>query len=237
MIPKVAVAQLLAAVLCLAACPGSTSGLCEGVTCAPGRTCVDGICQQTSSNCTSHSECPSGQFCAGGSCVYETPDLGWRPDTWTYPPPDTIKLHDGPLIPTPDGPKPDGAPPKPDGPPLKWDTNPPPDTKPSPDTPPPPDAAVPTGKWYQANAKNCVTFCSGKGLVNVPSPEGARCMSGENRPASGVAAGIKFTYNCWPNCAAQTGTNNASSSGVHCYRPGQKTDGDGSDLTVGCFCK
>lgn len=209
----------LLVVLSMTACPGSTEvDLCAGVTCAPGRTCVNGACLP-GQGCTSHADCAPGQLCNGGTCSYPGADLG------TYdvgPDPDTpgpgaeagaeAGIQDGPA--SPDGPLP-------------------------PDAPLPPDQAadVDPGHWYQANAQNCPSHCAKLGRVNVASSEGAYCMSGEVRPKSGIDQGITFTYKCWPSCTPQAPPIKATSSGVYCYRAGQKQDNDGTDLTVGCFCK
>ncbi|MCA9669688.1 MAG: hypothetical protein KC503_29035 [Myxococcales bacterium] len=104
----------------------------------------------------------------------------------------------------------------------------------------PPDTTVDQppvlGAWVQANSQNCPNFCAGLGKVNVAAPDGPHCMSGERRPASGIAAGITFAYGCWPNCTAQ-GAFAATSSGQYCYSAGQKKDNDGTDRTVGCYCQ
>lgn len=99
----------------------------------------------------------------------------------------------------------------------------------------PPDSGA-TGKWYQADSAHCPTHCSGLGLTNGAGPEGAHCMSGEVRSASGIAQGITFTYGCWGPCTPM-GKHTATSTGKYCYKPGQKQDGDKTDLTVGCFCR
>ena len=99
----------------------------------------------------------------------------------------------------------------------------------------PPDAS--TGKWYQADSKSCPTFCTGISRENAASPEQAMCMSGEVRPQSGIDAGIKFTYPCWPSCTPMPPPLASKSYGINCYLPSQTQDGDASDHTVGCFCK
>jgi hypothetical protein len=91
------------------------------------------------------------------------------------------------------------------------------------------------GKWYQANGKSCPDFCKSLGMTNIPGPEGAHCMSGEARSASGIAQGIKFTYGCWGGCTGSS-SYKATSHGKYCYMPGQKQDNDSTDITVGCFC-
>jgi hypothetical protein len=93
------------------------------------------------------------------------------------------------------------------------------------------------GRWYQADQKNCPTFCGGMSRSNVASPEQALCMSGEVRPQSGIDAGITFTYGCWNGCGAQLTPLASKSYGDHCYVTGQTQDGDPTDRTVGCFCK
>lgn len=205
----------------LAGCPGSTADPCAGVICAPGRTCVNGLCRPDS-GCIMDSDCDSGQRCLNGQCVsdeldFSIPDFPPLPK-WDLRPVDA-GAFDGPAT---DAPRLDAVAPDQLVPDLAL-----------------PDLALPdlpAGQWYQANAKNCPTFCSDLGKTNSTSPEGARCMSGEVRPKSGVDAGITFTYGCWSSCAPATGTVSSSSVGSHCYMPGQKQDGDGSDLTVGCFC-
>ena len=107
---------------------------------------------------------------------------------------------------------------------------------------PTPDKGAPKpdldlGHWYQANLQECNAHGASLGKANTPSTEGARCMSGETRPPSGIAQGITFAYGCWPNCAGQPGVIESSSSGGFCYHTGQKKDGDKTDRTVGCFCR
>ena len=103
----------------------------------------------------------------------------------------------------------------------------------------PPDTLSPdmdTGRWYQANEASCPTYCAGKGLSNVASADGGKCVSGEARPQSAIAQGIVFTWGCSSTCTAQSGTT-TQSYGKYCYRPGQKHDDDSTDRTVGCFCR
>lgn len=92
------------------------------------------------------------------------------------------------------------------------------------------------GQWYQANQKNCPSYCQGLGRTNVPGPEGAHCMSGEVRSGSGIAQGITFPWGCFSSCAPM-GPHQASSEGSNCYMPAQKKDGDPTDRTVGCYCR
>jgi hypothetical protein len=108
----------------------------------------------------------------------------------------------------------------------------------------PPDTLAPdtlspdmdTGRWYQANEANCPTYCAGKGLTNVASADGGKCVSGEARPQSAITQGITFTWGCSSTCTAQSGIT-TQSYGKYCYRPGQKQDDDSTDRTVGCFCR
>lgn len=103
----------------------------------------------------------------------------------------------------------------------------------SPPTPPPP----PAGAWMQANGQECGAFCSGLGKANVTSADGAKCTSGENIPASAVAAGITYDQ-CYPSCNAHVADDGSPVSvGKYCYSTGQKHDDDASDVTRGCFCK
>lgn len=105
----------------------------------------------------------------------------------------------------------------------------------TPSAPPPPPPAV--GKWMQANGQDCVAFCTQAGKTNVASAEGAKCTSGENIPASAIAAGITYS-SCFPNCNAHLASNGSPiSDGKYCYSTGQKHDDDSSDVTRGCFCK
>ncbi len=206
--------------LALAGCPGSNSGVgsCAGVSCAPGRTCVAGSCVALEGEAglgfgDARVDAPYGPSEAGAGLEGARPEAGSAADLAR--PADQR---------APDTRRPDTRAP---------DTR-VPDTR-APDTRKP--DLVPPGKWYQASSQVCPTFCAGLGRANVASPEGARCMSGEVRPASGVAAGIAFVYGCWPSCAAMGGAIASVSVGTYCYYPGQKQDGDGSDLTVGCFCR
>lgn len=108
-------------------------------------------------------------------------------------------------------------------------------TSTTPSTPPPPPAA--TGKWMQANGADCTAFCAQSGKTNVASAEGAKCTSGENIPASAIAAGITYDK-CFPSCNAHLADNGSPvSDGKYCYSNGQKHDGDSSDVTRGCFCR
>jgi len=87
-----------------------------------------------------------------------------------------------------------------------------------------------------ATNKECVSFCAGIGLTNIPSPspEKARCASGEQRPPSAIGT-VTFSYGCWPNCNPGNSPDTAS-VGNRCYSPGQVRDNDVTDTTVGCFC-
>jgi hypothetical protein len=94
------------------------------------------------------------------------------------------------------------------------------------------------GAWVQADEDYCPDLCGWMGKVNVPSPEGSLCMSGEVRPASGVAAKILFLYGCSPpDCHGMPSPLNSFSDMGYCYLPGQPIDDNLTDLTVGCFCR
>ena len=92
-------------------------------------------------------------------------------------------------------------------------------------------------KWHNAHGQDCSTFCRGLGGVNVNSPDGFACTSGEVRPLSAIQAGVDYSpTGCWRDCRSPMGGAGAASVGGRCYSPGQKRDNDGTDVTVGCFC-
>ena len=99
------------------------------------------------------------------------------------------------------------------------------------------------GKWYQATSTQiCSADCSAKGLKSIPVP-GTKifCMSGEKRPASGVAAGIVFSYGAWRDASPTPESSfeiegGLASEGKNCYSVTQKRDNDKTDITVGCYC-
>lgn len=103
------------------------------------------------------------------------------------------------------------------------------------DAAPAADAAPKLGAWIQAVAQDCGPFCASRGTTNVPSVEGAKCTSGEQIPASALAAGITYDK-CFPDCKAHVGQN-VTSVGKYCYGAGQNHDDDNSDVTRGCFCR
>lgn len=214
--------RVLAAIglLVLTACPGSHSGVdpCAGVSCAAGRTCVGGTCVEKEADAN----------LAFNDALPDAPPDRAAADTRA----DASALADGAK--KPDAPSDVKKPDAKKAPDAKLHDTRPPDLR-KPDTRKP--DLVPPGTWYQASSQVCPTFCATLGRANVGSPEGARCMSGEVRPASGVAAGIAFVYGCWPSCAAIAGPIASVSVGGYCYYPGQKQDGDGTDKTVGCFCQ
>ena len=95
-----------------------------------------------------------------------------------------------------------------------------------------------SGRWYNAYAAYCPTFCSGIGQENVPSPEGYSCTSGEQRPWSAIYARVDYSpTGCWHPCQYPEGRAPAVSVSFRCYAPGQKQDNDITDTTVGCFCR
>ena len=88
--------------------------------------------------------------------------------------------------------------------------------------------------WYQAAGDNCSSLCSLVGKSSATSPDGAVCASGETIVQSAIN-NLQFTLGCWPQCGAQNNITTFTSS-IFCYKPGQKKDGDFTDVTVGCFC-
>ena len=94
------------------------------------------------------------------------------------------------------------------------------------------------GGWYQVNGEFCPDFCASVGKVNVASKDGSMCTSGESIPPSAVGI-IDFDRGCWPSgsCPAQGRYLNNTSDNGDCYGPGQKKDDDGTDVTMGCYCK
>jgi hypothetical protein len=89
--------------------------------------------------------------------------------------------------------------------------------------------------WYQAYGDSCQNLCALAGKVSAASSDGAVCTSGEARPQS-AASNISYVSGCWPNCSPEPSITTFE-YGIFCYKPGQKKDGDYTDLTVGCFCK
>ena len=88
------------------------------------------------------------------------------------------------------------------------------------------------GTWYQTNAQVCSARCTAAGKVQALSPGGGYCVSGERQTASATAL-ITYTYGVW----GVPGDYATNSVGGYCYDGGQTQDADGTDLTVGCFCK
>jgi hypothetical protein len=217
---------LLPLLLPLSACPGSTTGVdpCAGVSCASGRTCVNGVCLAVDANLSfldSRLDRPATDATRDRETTDARRDLAADGPSSDAAKLDAKKLDAKKLdAKKPDAKKPDAKKPdakKPDAkkPDAKKPDLRPPDLRP-PDTRPP--DLLPPGKWYQANSQVCPTYCTGIGKANVASPEGARCISGEARPASGVAAGIVFSYGCWPSCTAMGGTIASVSVGIYCSR-------------------
>ena len=92
------------------------------------------------------------------------------------------------------------------------------------------------GAWYNAPARECVSFCRAIASVNIPSPDGFSCTSGEERPQSAIGVVNYAPTGCWHDCRYPEGRPGATSIGHRCYAPGQKRDNDRTDTTVGCFC-
>jgi hypothetical protein len=90
--------------------------------------------------------------------------------------------------------------------------------------------------WLTAVGVDCRSFCAARQTVNVPSPDGFSCTSGEARPWSAIGVVNYARTGCWHNCAYPEGSPGAVSVGGLCYSPGQKRDNDTTDITVGCYC-
>ena len=93
-----------------------------------------------------------------------------------------------------------------------------------------------SGGWYNAPWQECSSYCRAIAAVNVPSPDGFSCTSGEERPRSAIGVINYAPTGCWHNCRSPEGRRGAISVGHRCYAPGQKRDNDRTDTTVGCFC-
>ena len=93
-----------------------------------------------------------------------------------------------------------------------------------------------SGTWYNAPGQECPTFCRAIASVNVPSPDGFSCTSGEERPWSAIGVVNYAPTGCWHDCRSPEGRAGAVSVGSRCYAPGQKRDNDRTDTTVGCYC-
>lgn len=99
--------------------------------------------------------------------------------------------------------------------------------------------------WFQATGQHCPTFCSNLGKVNVPSPDGYRCASGEILPVSAKRSGkVNWVYGCDrfnPGCGANHWWNSVNSVAGRCYGQNhtgpQPRDSDITDVTVGCYCQ
>jgi hypothetical protein len=98
---------------------------------------------------------------------------------------------------------------------------------------PPVPSPLPTSGWINTDGLDCRDVCNSFGKINVASPEGMFCASGENRPAlSGQSIVYKHgTFGSDDSIA------DAMSDGKYCYKTEQKKDGDGTDITVACYCK
>ncbi len=93
-----------------------------------------------------------------------------------------------------------------------------------------------SARWYNAPGWDCPTFCAARQAVNIPSPDGFSCTSGEERPWSAIGVVDYSRTGCWHNCASPEGIPGAMSAGPRCYAPGQKRDNDSTDTTLGCYC-
>ncbi len=97
---------------------------------------------------------------------------------------------------------------------------------------------APAGKWHNVDQLHCPTFCSQIGFTNNPSPEGMRCVAGEQQAASAYPY-INYRYGYWRSREIPGRSSSDASSGnfnEECYASGQKHDHDSTDKTVGCWC-
>jgi len=88
--------------------------------------------------------------------------------------------------------------------------------------------------WVASNREDCYQVCERAGLRLDESPEGAQCASGEVRPNSALAAGVRFPYGTWGD--GSLSVYGATAYGEFCYAPGSRRDNDRTDLTVACYC-
>ena len=109
--------------------------------------------------------------------------------------------------------------------------------------PPPPPPPPPHTNYVYAPGANCPAHCAALGKTNTPDPQGYTCTSGEAKSVTAIIAKntgrIAFPWGCWPDRGCTSGDPNYTTSvsvGNKCYRPGQKRDNDGTDLTVACYC-
>lgn len=96
------------------------------------------------------------------------------------------------------------------------------------------------GQWYQVNGNECRSFCKERNLVNVNSPEGTRCVSGEVWVQSAQQAGITQSFGCYgTGCRSDLPGNGGKSFDDACYMTSVKHphDGDKRDKTIGCYCR
>lgn len=90
-------------------------------------------------------------------------------------------------------------------------------------------------KWVYLNQKvesTCTTICNQENMLPATSPEGKVCRSGEQMPKSECS---KAQWGCWGGAPESLG--GSSTNGNFCYNPGQRQDGDSTDLTTACYCK
>ncbi|NBV50841.1 hypothetical protein EBR78_06445, partial [bacterium] len=83
----------------------------------------------------------------------------------------------------------------------------------------------------------CKKVCGNRSLTSVPSPEGARCASGEVIPRSSHPR-VAFRHGCKPNrrCLPQGIVRGAINNYQYCYGPGQRRNNELTDVTMGCYC-
>jgi hypothetical protein len=96
------------------------------------------------------------------------------------------------------------------------------------------------GTWFNVDRVNCVTYCSGISRTNIPSTEGSRCASGENRPQSAIDTPVSFIHGCFGSCTSAfvyAGAESWSTDDTFCYGTAQSKDYDASDRTIACYCR
>lgn len=78
-------------------------------------------------------------------------------------------------------------------------------------------------EFFSSNScdNQTATACQSLGKVNVPSSDGAKCVSGEKRVLSSLST-ISLTYGCWGYGCYGESYLATSSVGKYCYTPGQK---------------
>ncbi|HLD42759.1 MAG TPA: hypothetical protein VJB08_02095 [Candidatus Nanoarchaeia archaeon] len=100
---------------------------------------------------------------------------------------------------------------------------------------------VAVSRWVAGS--NCGTVCgSVAGFHSARDAQGNSCTSGESvisNARNSLGAAI-YLYGCWPGGCASSGqardAQRTTSYGSYCYREGQRSDDDITDITVACHC-